>query len=126
MDPKIALSVKEGANIGKSKLTEFVVSRIEKATKPLSDIIQRSNLFTFTNRPPTDLKKGINKLGSSKENTALITKMFMSLQAHPNADADDFFKYENQREPPSLSEGGKLRSGTKSDILGCLPGMHGP
>ena len=37
-----------------------------------------------------------------------------------------FFKYENQREPPSLSDRGKLRSGTKSDILGCLPGMPGP
>jgi len=52
--------------------------------------------------------------------------MFMSLQARPNADADDFFKYENQREPPSLSNRGKLRSGTKSDILGCLPAMSGP
>ena len=37
-----------------------------------------------------------------------------------------FFKYENQREPPSLSDRGKLRSGTKSDILSCLPGMPGP
>jgi len=36
-----------------------------------------------------------------------------------------FIKYENQREPPSLSDQGKLRSGTKSDILGCLPGMLG-
>jgi len=52
--------------------------------------------------------------------------MFMSLQARPNANADDFFKYENQHEPPSLSNGGKLRSGIKSDILGCLPGLPGP
>jgi len=74
MDPEIALSLKEAANIGNSNFTEFVVSRIEKATKPLSDVIQRSNLFTFTNRPPTDLKKGTDKLGSSKANTALITK----------------------------------------------------
>ena len=31
MDPEIALSLKEAANIGKSKFTEFVVSRLEKA-----------------------------------------------------------------------------------------------
>ena len=37
-----------------------------------------------------------------------------------------FFKYKNQREPPSQSDRGKLRSGTRSDILGCLPGMPGP
>ena len=55
---------------------------------------QRSELFTFTNRPPTDLKKGTDKLGSSKANTALITKMSLSLQARPNADVglDDFFQ----------------------------------
>ena len=50
----------------------------------------------------------------------------MSLQARPEEDADAFFKYENQREPPSLSDRGKLRSGTKFDILGCLPDMPGP
>ena len=37
-----------------------------------------------------------------------------------------FFKYKNQREPPSQSDRGKLRSGTRSDILGSLPGMPGP
>lgn len=32
----------------------------------------------------------------------------------------------NQRDPPSLSNAGKLLSGTKSALLGCLPGMPGP
>ena len=36
---------------------------------------------------------------------------------------DDFFRNENQREPPSLSNRGQLRSGTKSDILGCISGI---
>jgi len=105
--------------------TEFVRDRIEKATKPLSDVIPRANLFTFTNRPSVDLKKGARELGSAKANTALVTKLFMFLQARPDLDIDDFFKLENQREPPSLSDQGKLQSGTKSDILRCLPGMPG-
>ena len=33
---------------------------------------------------------------------------------------EEFFRYENQREPPSLSNQGSLRSGNKSDILECL------
>ena len=74
IDPEIALSLKEAVNIGNSNFTECVVTRIEKATKPLSDVIQRSNLFTFTNRPPTDLNKGTDKLGSSKANTASSQK----------------------------------------------------
>ena len=36
---------------------------------------------------------------------------------------DDFFKYENSRCPLSLSKKGKLRAGTKSQILDCLLGM---
>ncbi|KAL8593397.1 hypothetical protein ACOMHN_067072 [Nucella lapillus] len=35
----------------------------------------------------------------------------------PDADMEEFFRYENQREPPSLSNQGSLRSGKKSDIL---------
>ena len=31
----------------------------------------------------------------------------------------DFFRFENQRQPPSLADQGLLRSGTKSDILKC-------
>ena len=50
----------------------------------------------------------------------------MFLQARPEADVDAFFKHANQREPPSLSDRGKLRQGTKSDIIACLPGMPAP
>ena len=35
---------------------------------------------------------------------------------------EDFFRHENAKEPPSLSCKGKLRSGTKSQIIKCLPG----
>lgn len=78
--------------------TEFVRDRIEKATKPLSDVIPRVSLYTFSNRRPVDLKKGASKLGSAKANTLLVTKLFMSLQARPDLEMDDFFKHENQRE----------------------------
>ena len=33
---------------------------------------------------------------------------------------DGFFEHEKQACPPSLSHMGKLRTGTKSDLLGCL------
>ena len=33
---------------------------------------------------------------------------------------DEFFEHENQACPPSLSHMGKLRTGTKSDLLGHL------
>ena len=38
---------------------------------------------------------------------------------------EGFFGHENQSFPPSLSQYGKLRSGTKSDLLSCLE-KNGP
>ena len=59
--------------------TEFVTERIDNASKPLSDIFKITNMYTFSNRPQVDLKKGSNKLGSAKANTVLVTKLLMSL-----------------------------------------------
>ena len=57
----------------------------------------------------------------------LITQLFLSLQSRPDANMADFFRFENQREPPSMADRGPLRAGKKSDILqrfgactGCL------
>ena len=126
MDPVIVNCFREAPNIGKAMFTEFVRDRIETCSKPLSDVIPRANLYTFSNRPPVDLKKGANKLGSTRANAALITKLFLSLLGRPDGIIDDFFRHENQCGPPSLCDRGKLMSGTKSALLGCLPGMPDP
>ena len=73
-----------------------------------------------------DLKKGANKLGSATANAALITKLFLSLVGRPDGNVDDFFRHENQREPPSVCDRGNLMSGTKSALLGCLSSMPDP
>ena len=126
MDPEIIRSLNEASSKGKEMYDEFVKDRIEQATKPLSDVIPRMKMYTFSNQPPADLRKGVNKVTSYKANTALVTKLFISLKARPDADIDDFFRLENQREPPSLCDQGKMITGTKSALLGCLPGMPEP
>jgi len=126
MDPEIIKSLNEASGKGKEMYDEFVKDRIEQATKPLSDIIPRVKMYTFSNQPPADLRKGVNKVTSYKANTALVTKLFLSLKARPDADIEDFFRHENQREPPSLCDQGKMITGTKSALLGCLPGMPEP
>ena len=39
----------------------------------------------------------VENVGMLKQNTTLITQLFISLQSRPEADIVDFFKYENQR-----------------------------
>ena len=53
----------------------------------------------------------------------LIIQLFLSLQSRPDADMQEFFKFENQQELPALSDRSTLRAGTKSDILKCI---HAP
>ena len=62
-------------------------------------------------------------------NTALVTKLYISLQAHPDADMDAFFNHEIHCGPSSLSDRGKLWSGIKYNVVvffACVPVMSGP
>ena len=49
----------------------------------------------------------------------LVTHLFLSLQSRPDANMADFFRFENQRKPPSLAVRESLRDGKMSDIIQC-------
>ena len=49
----------------------------------------------------------------------LFSRLYIACQSR-EADLENFFKHENQPEPPSLSSQGRIRLGTKSDLLYCL------
>jgi hypothetical protein len=55
-----------------------------------------------------------------KSDCELFSRLYISCQTR-DGNLDDFFCYENQVYPPSLSQGGTLYAGTKSDLLDCLP-----
>ena len=123
MDPEISACLDSVHSIGEALARTYIKEAIEDGTKPITDTISRTGLYTFTNRTP--VKLGSTKSSSAK-NTALVTQMFMSLQARPEADMLEFFSHENQRDPPSLSENGKIYQSAKSDLIDCLPGMVKP
>ena len=50
---------------------------------------------------------------------SLFSNLYIVAQER-DVDMDIFFKHENSRSPPSLSEDGNLRIGKKSDLLKCL------
>ena len=123
MDPEISKCLQELPTTGRAMYAKFKKERIEDCTTPVSDVIPKASLYTFLQPPPANLNKGPNKLASCKASAAVVTQMFVSLQARPDSDMNDFFKHENSRDPPSLSNSGQLRAGTKSQIVGCLPGV---
>ena len=60
-----------------------------------------------------------HQLSSLKNDCSLFSRLYISCQTR-DGDLDEFFSHENQACPPSLSNMGKLRLGTKSDIVSCL------
>ena len=121
VETEVSESLTSVHKVGMSLHLAYVEERLEKATKPISDIIPRTNILTFANRPDRKAKRNHS---IQKQNMTLITQLFLSLQSRPDADMAEFFKYENQREPPSISNQGLLRSGTKVDILECPKSLH--
>ena len=56
-----------------------------------------------------------------KEDCALFSRLYIACQ-NREGNLEDFFKFENQPWPPSLSQMGHLPGGTKADLVKCLPG----
>ena len=50
---------------------------------------------------------------------SLFSRLYISCQVR-SGDLEEFFKHENQPFPPSLSNGGAMKTGTKSDIIEFL------
>ena len=116
----------EVTTLNTGEVMDPVIIDCLKNTPTIGKKVIQKNLYTFSNRPPADLNKVADKLGSAKAKAALVTKLLLSLQARPEADIDAFFKHENQRETPSLSDRGMPRQGSKSDSIACLPGIPAP
>ena len=54
-----------------------------------------------------------------KSDCNLFAQIYLPCQAR-DGDVDQFFSHENHACPPSMSQGGKLRLGSKADIMPCL------
>jgi hypothetical protein len=67
MVPEIVKGLEEAPKIGKYKMfSEFVRDRLEKACKPLCDVIPGANVYTFSNQPPAYLKRRYKQVRISK------------------------------------------------------------
>ena len=124
MEESVVASLSEIRQVGQTLHAAYVRERLEDPYVPISDTIKRNNLLTFANRPELR-KKSRKDVGVQRHNMILVTQLFLSLQPRPDANMADFFRFENQREPPSLADRGSLRAGKKSDILQCLGATTG-
>ena len=84
--------------------------------------MKRNNLPLFS-RPPLRAKsKAQLQLLSLKNDCSLFSRLYIASQIR-SGDLDELFQHENQAYPPALSQMGKLRTGTKSDLVGFIENL---
>ena len=107
-------------HIGQRQVSEFVEDRLKSASnKPLSDIVSKNKLVLFITPQAKQRSRSKEQFASLKTNCTLFYRLYIACQAR-QSNLDSFFEHENQACPPSISDMGQLRQGSKSDLMECL------
>jgi hypothetical protein len=128
MNKDVVQTVYTAEDIGKRQYANYTKERLQGASnKPLSDILSKNKLPLFSAPHTKQQSKSKEQLTSLKTNCALFSRLYIACQAR-QGNLDSFFQHENQACPPSISDMGQLRQGSKSDLLDvlgkCSPASH--
>ena len=118
-DSAVTDTMRHIERLGFDQYVTYVNERLIDQTVPITDPIKRNNLCLFSWPPVKEKSQRQLQLKFLKSDCSLFSRMYIASQIC-NGDLDEFFKHENQSHPPSLSQLGRLRIGTKSDLLRCL------
>ena len=118
-DPAVINTVHEIEKLGQEQHNSYVLERLVNQAKPITDPIKINNLPLFTRPPVRDKSRTQLQVSSLKNDCTQCSRLFVASQIR-DGDLDEFFAHENQARPPALSQMGKMRLGTKSDLVGCL------
>uniref|UniRef100_UPI00358FF46D uncharacterized protein n=1 Tax=Myxine glutinosa TaxID=7769 RepID=UPI00358FF46D len=124
VDSEIADNVRSIENLGQQQYEQYVKERMLERTTPIMDPIKRNNIPLFS-RPPPKVSSKATHLSSLKSDCALFSRLYIASQMC-EGDLENFFRPENHAYPPSLSQLGKLRFGTKADLTECLEKLCKP
>ena len=106
------------SKIGKQQYEAYKNDVIQSRSKSIHDPIKRNQLpLLKTPRAKRDVKS--QQLMCLRNEANLFGRLYIANQQR-GGDLSVFFSHENQPHPPSLSDYGKLRIGTKSELLKCF------
>lgn len=124
MNSSVADTVRKVESLGTQQYKTFVEERLEQRTKPVTDTLPKNKMPLFSHLPVKTQSKQKIKLEALKCDCNLFSRLYVSCQIR-DGNPDQFFSHENQAAPPSLSQGGKMRLGTKADLLhGMMTQTH--
>ncbi|MES9879581.1 MAG: hypothetical protein ABW185_01720 [Sedimenticola sp.] len=119
LDPGVVTTVRQAEDIGQRQYNAFVTERLEDRSTPITEPIKKNKLALFSRPLPKQKSKSSMQISSMKSDISLFSRLYVGCQTR-DGNLNEFFRHENQSAPPSLSQLGKIRLGTKSDLLSCL------
>ena len=119
MNEDVVQTVRTVRQLGEQQFKAFLKERFEDKTKLLTDALKKNNLPTFNVQEKKLVSKDKAKITVLKEDCALFSRLYIACQ-NREGNLEDFFKFENQPWPPSLSQMGQLRGGSEADLVKCL------
>ena len=118
-DAAVIDTVRKIEELGQDQYDTYVSERLVNQTKHIDEPITRNKLPLFCRPAVREKSRPQQQIASLKNDCSLFSRLYIASQIR-EGDLDEFFAHENQGYPPALSQMGKLRSGTKSDLVHCL------
>ena len=116
----VTVTVHTVEEVGKKLFADYVNERLVQKDLTIFQPLQKNSLpllGTHARKPAAG--KIQQSLKALKADCNLFARLYVACQ-NRDGNLDDFFRHENQFQPPSLSHAGHIRLGTKSDIVGIL------
>ena len=108
--------------LGKLQFNTYFQERLIDCTQALTVKIHRNKLPLFRKSSAVTKPVAKIKLASALQDSRLFSQLFVAGQKR-KTDLDTFFEHETNPYSPSLSNGGEIRFGVKSDLLTCLESL---
>jgi len=116
LNEAVVNTVRTVETVGKTQYKAYHNSVLVEWTRSIQEPIKKNSLPLFRCPVPKAKTKQTGQLSMLKSDVALFFQLYIVMQ-HREGDIGSFFKHEKNPYPPSLSNGGKLRLGNKSDLV---------
>lgn len=118
-DEETTTTLKKLGEEGKKQYSDFVKKRLQSQQINFFDPVKKNNFKIFKEKPVRKVSSLETENKMLRNDYKLFSQLFLGAQ-NRKVDLDQFFNYENQPFPPSISDNGYLRNGPKANIVNCL------
>jgi len=118
-DSSVVEAIYNAEDLGQKQYETFTKDRLIERSTSISEPIKKNKLSLFSRPSPREKSKASVQLPSLKSDCSLFSRLYIACQSR-DGNLSEFFQHENQACPPALSFLGKLRQGSKSDLMQCL------